>query len=93
MLVPFDFAWSLLKARSQFPHRDFKEETSLADELDPNIHEAPPFVGHGTADDAPPLAPDLEAESAEGPSPDITPDEKLEALLREHPELADRLRE
>ena len=71
MASPFDFAWCLLKARPQNPYQDFSEETSLADEMNPDIHEEAPFRGQGTADDAAPE----EAESA------MAPEAKAEQVL------------
>ena len=85
MPSPFDFAWSLLKARPQNPYQDFNQETSLADEVDPNIHEEEPFRGRGTADDVAPQ----EAESAT--APDVKAQQVLAGLSPEEKEALHRL--
>lgn len=82
---PFDFAWMLLKARPLHPSRDFGEETSLADELDPDIHERGPAFSPGTAPE-----PDLETPSADAPDKPPTgqsKEEAMEALFTQWPEL------
>ena len=84
---PFDFAWMLLKARPI--SRDFNAETSLADELDPDIHEKQPAFLQGTAPE-----PDMEEPAAmapDKPPSGMSPEQKLQALLTEHPELREMM--
>jgi len=90
MASPFDYAWMLLKARPLNPSRDFGEETSAADELDPDIHEKEPEFLQGTAPD-----PDLEEPAAMAPDSEKPPtgqsqDEALEALFTQFPHLRDQ---
>lgn len=80
-----DRSWrpSLNKSRAQVPSRDFSEETSLADELDPDIHEREAAILQGTADDPAPQKPSLHPRT---PAPSKTPEELAMEELRRRSE-------
>jgi hypothetical protein len=85
MSSPFSEAWRTLivKSRAQVPSRDFSEETSLADELEPDIAEREAAILQGTADDPAPQKPSLHPRT---PAPSKTPEELAIDELRRRSE-------
>ena len=91
-MSPFDFAWMLLKQQEVVdPYRHFLPDKQRFR----NYKELEEHGWDGPVDDAP--TPDLETPSATAPDRPSTPpsgmsaEEKLEALLAQHPELRQHL--
>ena len=95
MASPFDYAWMLLKAKSEYPSAPFYSSTDRGYEGDPNegAETFSHLPGNKPLPDEP--TPDLEAPSADAPSADapdkpptgMSPEEQLAALQRQHQEL------
>ena len=108
---PFDFAWVLLKAKSDrvtnpgrvmremsgtapredaYPPAPFYSSTDRGYEGDPNEGFGTPH--HTVVDDEP--TPDMEEPAAmapDKPATGMSPEQKLQALLEEHPELREMM--
>ena len=84
---PFDFAWMLLKQETVDPYRHFLPEKQRF-RTEQELAE----VGGDGPVDAP--TPDMEEPAAmapDKPPTGMSPEQKLQALLAEHPELRERM--
>tara|TARA_R110002012_G_scaffold227991_2_gene400188 strand:+ start:550 stop:843 length:294 start_codon:yes stop_codon:yes gene_type:complete len=94
MASPFDFAWMLLKAKSEYPRAPFYSSTDRGYEGDPN--EGAETFSHLPGNEPLPDEPTPDMEEPAAMAPDKAPaglsaEEKLQALLTEHPELREMM--
>ena len=90
MASPFDYAWMLLKAKSEYPPAPFYSSTDRGYEDDPN--EGAETFSHLPGDEP---TPDLEESAAMAPDSEKPPtgqsqEEALEALFAQFPHLRDQ---